>query len=221
MSAPGEDDLSQLWMVPYADLMSTLVLLFMSLFGYSYSKQAEVSKALARIETDVSAPDKAAAAEDRLAETDLAVEIQKQLDGLRLKDFGVEVTERTIKLTLPSPVLFGEGSVRLSEEAGDVLRPLGALLARYPNPVLVEGHTDDKRIVGGRFRDNFELSAGRSFSVIEAFMAQGMPASRFHARGYGQWRPVADNATPEGRARNRRIEISLVRELRERGEKKG
>jgi outer membrane protein OmpA-like peptidoglycan-associated protein len=45
-------------------------------------------------------------------------------------------------------------------------------------------------------------------------MAQGLPAARFHARGYGEHRPAASNATPEGRARNRRIEISLVRELR-------
>lgn len=215
MSAGEGDDLSQLWMVPYADLMSTLVLLFMSLFAYSYtSRGPEVSKALARIETDVSAPKDAAAAEERLAETDLAVQLQEELGRLRLKDFGVEVTERTVKLTLPSPVLFAEGSTRLSPEAGDVLRPLGALLARYPNPVLVEGHTDDVRIVGGRFRSNFELSAGRSFSVIEAFLAMGLPPGRFHARGYGEHRPAASNATAQGRARNRRIEISLVRERR-------
>lgn len=214
----NDEDLSQLWMVPYADLMSCLVLLFMSLFAYSFqSKGPEVQKALARIETDVSSPKLAGAAEERLAETDLAVKIKEELDGLKLKDFGVEVDARSVRLTLPSPVLFGEGSVRLSSQADAVLGPLSALLARYPNPVLVEGHTDDVRIVGGRFRSNFELSAGRSFSVIEAFMARGLAPGRFHARGYGEHRPVASNETPEGRAANRRIEISLVRELREKG----
>ncbi len=214
----NDEELSQLWMVPYADLMSCLVLLFMSLFAYSFqSKGPEVQKALARIETDVSAPTAAVAAEERLAETDLAVKIKEELDALKLKDFGVQVDARSVRLTLPSPVLFGEGSVRLSSEADAVLGPLSALLARYPNPILVEGHTDDVRIVGGRFRSNFELSAGRSFSVIEAFMSRGLAPGRFHARGYGEHRPVASNATAEGRAANRRIEISLVRELREKG----
>ncbi|MDX6771026.1 MAG: OmpA family protein [Elusimicrobiota bacterium] len=214
----NDEDLSQLWMVPYADLMSCLVLLFMSLFAYSFqNKGPEVQKALARIETDVSAPTQATAAEERLAETDLAVRIKEELDGLKLKDFGVEVDARSVKLTLPSPVLFAEGSVRLSPEADAVLAPLATLLARYPNPVLVEGHTDDVRIVGGRFRSNFELSAGRSFSVIESFLARGLAPGRFHARGYGEHRPVASNATAAGRAANRRIEISLVRELREPG----
>ncbi len=215
MSA-SEDELSQLWMVPYADLMSTLVLLFMSLFAYSYSTRGPaVEKALARMESDVSKPQDKAQAQERVAETDIAVKLEQELDRLKLKDFGVEVNARTVRLTLPSPVLFAEGSTRLSPRAGEVLGALARVAGPYPNPILVEGHTDDVPIAGGRFRSNFELSAGRSFSVIEYFIAAGMPAGRFHARGYGEHRPVASNETPEGRARNRRIEISLVRELRE------
>ena len=212
----NDEDLSQLWMVPYADLMSTLVLLFMSLFAYSYSSRGpEVEKALARMEQDVSTPQDKASAAERVAETDIAVKMKAELDQLKLKDFGIEVTARTVKLTLPSPVLFSEGSVRLSPEAGAVLGALAKLTAQYPNPILVEGHTDDVPIVGGRFRSNFELSAGRSFSVIEYFIAAGLPPGRFHARGFGEHRPVASNESSAGRARNRRIEISLVRELRE------
>ncbi len=206
------DDLTQLWMVPYADLMSTLVLLFMSLFAYSYSNRSpEYERTMAKIEQEVSGDKSAQAAKERVAETELAVQIKRELDGLALKDFGVQVDSRYVRLTLPAPVLFGEGSTRLAPEAATLLRPLAALLARSPDLVLVEGHTDDVRIAGGRFRSNWELAAGRSFSVIEYFIAQGLPAARFSARGYGEHRPVASNATPEGRARNRRIEISLVR----------
>lgn len=206
------DDLTQLWMVPYADLMSTLVLLFMSLFAYSYSNRSpEYDRVMAKIEQEVSTDKTAQAAKERLAETEIAVQMKRDLDALALKDFGVEVTSRYVRLTLPAPVLFGEGSVRLAPEASVVLAPLAKLLALTPDLVLVEGHTDDVRIAGGRFRSNWELAAGRSFSVIEYFTAQGLPAARFTARGYGEHRPVASNATPEGRARNRRIEISLVR----------
>lgn len=209
------EDLTQLWMVPYADLMSTLVLLFMSLFAYSYANRTpEYDRTLAKLEEEVSGKRQAAAAQERVRETELAVQMKKQLDGLALKDFGVQVDERYVRLTLPAPVLFGEGSVRLNPEAARVLAPLAALLARSSQPVLVEGHTDDVPISGGRFRSNWELAAGRSFSVIEFFIAQGLPAERFQARGYGEHRPVAANGTPEGRTRNRRIEISLVREVR-------
>lgn len=209
------EDLTQLWMVPYADLMSTLVLLFMSLFAYSYANRTpEYERTLAQLEENVSGKKQAAAAQERVKETELAVQMKRELDGLALKDFGVQVTERYVRLTLPAPVLFGEGSVKLNPQAARVLAPLAALLGRSSNPVLVEGHTDDVPIAGGRFRSNWELAAGRSFSVIEFFIAQGLPAGRFQARGYGEHRPAADNGTPEGRARNRRIEISLVREVR-------
>ncbi|MBI3565418.1 MAG: OmpA family protein [Elusimicrobia bacterium] len=209
------EDLTQLWMVPYADLMSTLVLLFMSLFAYSYANRTpEYERTLAKIEAEVSANKHSRAAQAKVDEAQLAVEMRKELDGLALKDFGVQVDSRYVRLTLPAPVLFSEGSVKLDPRAAAVLTPVARLLARSPAPVLVEGHTDDVRIAGGRFRSNWELAAGRSFSVIEFLVAQGLAPERFTARGYGEHRPVASNATPEGRARNRRIEISLVRASR-------
>jgi chemotaxis protein MotB len=203
------EDMTKLWMIPYADLMSTLVLLFMSLFAYSYSEhQPEYDRAIAHMQQELSRGPQAAA---RARETDLAVKIKQRMAGLRLKDFGVRVTSNRVQLTLRDPVLFEEGSDRLSPEAGAVLRPLARLFAGSANPVLVEGYTDDVPIVGGRFKTNWELSAARSLSVIEFFVSQGLSPRRFQARGYGEYRPVASNATAAGRARNRRIEISLVR----------
>src|SRR5476649_2564741 len=98
------EDMTQLWMVPYADLMSTLVLLFMSLFAYSYSQHPpEYDQALAHMESDFSST---AAAGTRAQETDLAVKIKSELGRLRLRDFGVRVTSSRVRLTLPNPVLF-------------------------------------------------------------------------------------------------------------------
>lgn len=204
------EDLTQLWMVPYADLMSTLVLLFMTLFASSYSQRPpEYDRALAHMEKEMGSGPKA---DKRFDETDLAVKIKDEMERLRLSDFGVRVTARQVRLTLPNPVLFGEGSAALSPDAGAILKPLARLFAGSGNPILIEGYTDDVRIVGGRLRSNWELSAARSFAVVEYLMAQGLPADRFNVRGYGQHRPVASNATAGGRAQNRRIEISLIRE---------
>lgn len=206
------EDMTQLWMIPYADLMSTMVLLFMSLFAYSYSTHPpEMDQALAQMQKELSS---GAQADTRFEETALAVKIKDEMGRLRLSDFGVRVTAKQVRLTLPNPVLFAEGSASLSPEAGKVLTPLARLFAESPNPILIEGHTDDVRIVGGRFKSNWELSAARSFAVIEFLMGQGLKPERFNARGYGQYRPVATNTNAENRAQNRRIEISLIREAR-------
>jgi chemotaxis protein MotB len=206
------EDMTQLWMVPYADLMSTLVLLFMSLFAYSYSEHPpEYDQALAHMEAELSNGQHGNA---RVQETELAVKIKQALNRLELSEFGVRVTSREVRLTLPSPVLFPVGSATLSPDAAAVLDPLARLFSQCSNPILIEGHTDDVRIVSGRYKTNWELSAARSFAVIEYLAARGLAPERFQARGYGEYKPVASNATAEGRAQNRRIEISLIRETR-------
>lgn len=213
--SPREDLLTTLWMVPYADLMSNMVILFLALFAYSYGgRSPEAEQALRKVESELATERRSDEASRRLREAEAAVEIRGILDGLALEDFGVKVTSRFIHLTFPSPVLFREGSDRLSPTAERVLKPLAAWLASLPNPVLVSGHTDDLPIVGGRHKTNWELSAARAFSVIDFFARAGLPPGRFRARGYGEFRPVADNGSEQGRRRNRRIELSLIREVR-------
>ena len=215
MNRPGrkKHDLTGLWMVPYADLMSTMVILFLALFAYSYvQKPPEYQRAIAHLQKDVDPGSDFARV--RADETDLAVSVKQAMDRLALRDFGLRVTATRIHILLPEPVLFAPGSAALNPGAGRVLEPLAKLLAGIPNPVLVSGHTDDKPLIHSRLRDNWELSAARAFAVGQFFVERGLAPERFNARGYGEQRPVESNATPEGRARNRRIEISVVREVR-------
>lgn len=210
--SPQELD-TGLWMVPYADLMSNLMILFLALFVMSYAKNgAAVDSAMSQMKSEMAKPAAADAAKRRLDESKLAVALEKVMAGITLDEMGVRVTRRYIHLSLPSPVLFAEGSDRLSEEGRRALEPIARTLAGVENPLLVAGHTDDRPIVGGRHKTNWELSAARAFAVIEYLRSQGLTPSRFRARGYGEFRPQGDNATPEGRRRNRRIELSLVRE---------
>ncbi|TBR19461.1 hypothetical protein EPO15_14175 [bacterium] len=200
-----------LWMVPYADLMSNVMILFLALFVQSYALHgAALDSAMSQVSSEMAPED--AAARRRLKESKVAVELEKAVKGLTLDEMGVRVTRRYIHLTLPAPVLFAGGSDSLTDEGRRALEPLAKILGTVPNPVLVGGHTDDRPILGGRHKTNWELSAARAFAVIEFLRSTGLPANRFRARGYGEFRPVGDNATPEGRRRNRRIELSLVRE---------
>lgn len=215
----SEETSTQLWMVPYADLMSTLVILFLSLFAFSYmNRSPEYDKAISRMEVQLA---KDMQEEDdalkRQREAELALSLKGEMKRLKLEDFGIEMTARRIRLTLPAPVLFAAGSARLEPSARPLLDSLGGLFSQLPNPVLIEGHTDDRPLRGGRHRNNWELSAARAFAVAEFFSQKGLDASRFHARGYADQRPAAANDTAEGRKRNRRIEISLFREIRRSG----
>lgn len=208
-----QEDASGLWMVPYADLMSTLLLLFLALYAQTITHKNESAVTAAKIASEMAGPAEAALAAERLEEAKLAVRIQERLKGMALADFGVNVDSRYVRLTLPAPVLFAEGSASLSPDAQPVLSAVASLLGGVDNPILVEGHTDDVPIAGGYFTTNWELSAARALSVVRFFVEQGaMPRERFYIRGYSQYRPVAANSDQAGRRKNRRIEISLVRE---------
>ncbi len=213
MKRSKKHDLSGLWMVPYADLMTTLVILFLALFAYAYvQKPPEYERAVAHLQKDLDTGSEYAKV--RADETDLAVTIKQEMDRMALRDFGLRVTSRHIHILLPEPVLFSQGSATLNPDAGKVLEPLAKIFSGLTSPILVSGHTDDKPLRNSRLRNNWELSAARAFSLGQFFVERGLPPERFHARGYGDQRPVDSNLTPEGRARNRRIEISIVREIK-------
>jgi chemotaxis protein MotB len=78
----------------------------------------------------------------------------------------------------------------------------------------VEGHTDDVPIKSAAFPSNWELSAARAIAVVRFLQDQGVDPAKLAAAGYGEYQPIAGNDTPEGRAQNRRIEITLAASVR-------
>jgi chemotaxis protein MotB len=83
-----------------------------------------------------------------------------------------------------------------------------------PNDVAIEGHTDNQPISSARYPSNWELSNARATSVLRYMLDHdGLPASRLSSTGYADTKPVADNATPEGKAKNRRVEIVVLAQV--------
>jgi len=123
----------------------------------------------------------------------------------------VRVTETTTGVTVEinANVLFAVGDARLNPDAVAALRAVAQVLGATEFPVTVEGHTDDTPIATAQFPSNWELSAVRASSVIRLFVEAGVTPQRLTAAGFGEQRPVADNATLEGRARNRRVAILI------------
>lgn len=123
----------------------------------------------------------------------------------------VRVTEGALGITVEinASVLFDSGEARLQVPAIRALTAVGQILATTDFPITVEGHTDNAPINTVLFPSNWELSGARAASVVRLFIENGVDARRLTATGYAEQRPVADNATVEGRQRNRRVAINM------------
>lgn len=141
---------------------------------------------------------------------DMAEQIRRVLAPL-VKGGQVRVTEgaRGISVEINASVLFAPADASLGPEAVRALRAVGETIATGDFPIVVEGHTDVTPISNPFFASNWELSAVRASSVVRLFISAGVAPVRLTAAGYGEQRPVADNTTPEGRARNRRVTILI------------
>ncbi len=150
--------------------------------------------------------------EARIAEyKKLLASFKALIDAGKLK---VKVVGGRMIVELPSDVLFGSGSIELSEAGKAGVTEIGTILATMKDRQFeVEGHTDDQPIKTARFPNNWALAAGRAIAVAEMLVKAGLPPTQVSAASFGEFRPVASNSTPPGRAQNRRIEIVLVPDL--------
>ncbi|MGH8239915.1 MAG: OmpA family protein, partial [Steroidobacteraceae bacterium] len=141
----------------------------------------------------------------------VADEVEHAMDDLvkanmvvvRRKDFFIEVEIRT-------DILFPSAKAQLSPSAVDVISRLGSTLAPFPNPIRVEGHTDDRPIKTVAFFSNWELSAARAGSVVRVLASRGVSPDRLAVIGYGENRPLHPNITQEGRNANRRVVVVIL-----------
>lgn len=123
------------------------------------------------------------------------------------------------RFVFQSEVLFPSGTAILNPAGSEEMKKLAAALIdlqkEIPDDInwvlRVDGHTDDVALSGtGQFRDNWELSSARAISVVKFLIANGVPANRLVAAGFGEFQPLEPGVTPDVRARNRRIELKLT-----------
>jgi chemotaxis protein MotB len=155
-----------------------------------------------------------AAAEARAADFQaLIAKFQKLSDAGKLK---VVLRDGRMIIELPNDVLFDSGKDDLKSEGKSTLAEVAKVLKTVPGRKFqVAGHTDNVKIQTTRFPSNWELSAARAVTVTRLLQDDGVAPESLSAAGYGEFNPAAPNDTPEGRAKNRRIEITLVPNLDE------
>ncbi|PPD24400.1 MAG: flagellar motor protein MotB [Methylobacter sp.] len=129
--------------------------------------------------------------------------IEDDLVNIKKYDYWVE-------LEMNSELLFLSGEAELSKKAIPVLERVVAVIKNLPNPVNVEGHTDNLPIDTVKFPSNWSLSSARAASVVQEFIRGGIDPIRLSAVGYGEFHPLADNKDEAGRFKNRRVSVVFM-----------
>lgn len=141
---------------------------------------------------------------------EIATELEQEISKGQVE---LETQGSKIVIRIRENGSFGAGSAYVQDDFLPVLDKIREVLVEVPGRISVEGHTDNTPLGrGGRFNNNWDLSAARAAAVAEQlFIAPEMDESRFMVVGHGQVRPLADNKTAEGRSKNRRVEIIILK----------
>jgi chemotaxis protein MotB len=131
----------------------------------------------------------------------------------------ISITRRGLVVSLKEAGFFDSGSATVKKESMELLNTIAESLINYSNSFRVEGHTDNVPIRSGTFRSNWELSTTRATNIVH-YMVDSFEyePNRMSAAGYGEYKPVADNATTDGRSKNRRVDLVMLSGASEMGE---
>ncbi len=231
-----QTDNHERWLISYADFITLLFAFFVVMYAISVVNEGKYKVFSVSLGDAFGGKNKVTAPADvqpmfplpnalakRRAEalrrererlTSLASALSSTLAPL-VKEGKVRVTQnsRGVSVEINASVLFDPGEATLTSESDEALRALAVLLKNDPHAVQVEGHTDVMPINTPRFASNWELSSVRASAVVRLFIDGGVAPERLTAVGHSSNIPVAPNDTPENRARNRRVAVTILSAL--------
>ena len=254
-----EEHADETWLIPYADLLTLLLALFIVLYAMSSvdaKKFQDMSKAfsiafntgvgvldqsgiitnanqmneqdMTRRNADADRNGRKTAEEqqqEQQEQQELMQKEQQQLEELKqqldqyIQDKGLttqletKLNQSQLMITISDNALFSSGSANITDDAEKLGVAIGTMLSKYPGyEVTVHGHTDNQPINTFEFASNYELSAKRAINFMSILIDSGKLDPRLISpTGYGEFRPIATNDTVAGRAKNRRVEVSIIR----------
>ena len=219
------------WLAAFGDLMSLLLCFFVLLLSMSSMDAKKVSEAIGSLSgamsvleggtkteiskrriqesTPIQQQDETSEAVNRI--TQAVIDANEMMEKGHGPTISVEEAEEGFKIQLPASLLFKPGEAKIeNEDALLFLKRVALIIQQLPKnlEIGVQGYTDN--VPPGKnspFVDNWELSAARAISVLKELVADGVDPHRMFAAGYGEYHPIATNATAKGREKNRRVEI--------------
>ncbi len=206
------------WLLSYADLVTLLLALFIVLYAAADHERAiRIASAFATEFTQTGTSGGSAvgagllpAADSLLAQA--AIERAFAANKNLQERARVTRTDRGLVVSLTEAGFFAPGDASMRSDALPLLNVLADALRESKAGLRVEGHTDSLPISTARYPSNWELSAGRAATVLTCLSERGIPASRLSVAGFAGERPIADNATAEGRALNRRVDLVVLKQ---------
>jgi chemotaxis protein MotB len=259
-----EEHIDETWLIPYADLLTLLLALFIVLFASSQVDQQKLEKMSDALSgafnggfsffqnSDVVPMDEESMNRDENTERETETEkdplnieksesflsneelerfrqetanleeLKKQLDQY-INENGLDtqletkLNQHQLMITISDNALFTSGSAEIKLESQNLARAVGEMLKDYPQyEIEIAGHTDNRSINTPEFPSNWDLSAKRALNFMKILLEEeGTSPERFSTIGYGEYRPIATNETVEGRSKNRRVEVSVLRNFQD------
>jgi len=223
------------WLLPYADLLTLLLALFIVLFASSSVDEAKFSQISSvfneifeggRGVMDNSAPTTVPVPQDSTGEESenssyledqrSLGEIQEKLDNYIAvneleNQFQTKLTDEGLLVTIRDSILFETGKATISPQYESLAKDIGELLLfDKPRQIVITGHTDNVPIHTAEFDSNWDLSAMRAYNFLKIIVRNNdLDPRLFSTKGYGEHHPIASNDTAEGRSKNRRVEVLI------------
>lgn len=218
------------WMVTYGDMMTLLLCFFVLLFSFSTLDVVRFKEVIVELQGALGVlsggpmilnmgdiPQKslveAQAVSPRSQMAEVKDELEDQVEEEKLQnEVNLILGDRGLMIRFLDKVLFDLGKAELRPEAAPILTAVGQAIKEMPNHVLIEGHTDDWPIHTPQFPSNWELSTARATAIIHFFIEEiGIDPGRLSASGYSKYHPVAPNDNPENKAKNRRVDVVILK----------
>lgn len=195
----------------YGDLVTFVMMLFILLFVLSYNKSqnedffTQMTKKMGGKQQEKQ--------ESMSTDALLVSQLQNFIEKETLDEYAqILVDEQKIKLIVNPPLLFDIGKAAIKPKGKRLLDGISDIMKGVENPIMIEGHTDNVPIHSNDYDSNWDLSFHRAYSVIRYLVSnKGHSPLQLSGTGYGEFRPIETNATKEGRSKNRRIEVNVIR----------
>ncbi|HGY55131.1 MAG TPA: hypothetical protein ENK44_05495 [Caldithrix abyssi] len=219
-----EEPSAPFWMVTFSDMVTLLLVFFILILSYSTIELEKFKGAMSSMKgalgvlPEMGSMEKTKKIELNKEMEERREEIYKRMEtlGQMMKDMKLEgmveldYSASGIHIRLGDNVLFDPGKARLKPKALKILAGIAQMVKGMGMEIYVEGHTDNVPIHTSQFPSNWELSTARALSVVRYLHdIEGIPAEHLAAVGHGEHRPLVPNDSPQGRAKNRRVEIFI------------
>ncbi|MDA8236093.1 MAG: OmpA family protein [Clostridia bacterium] len=227
-----EEHVDETWLIPYADILTLLLALFIVMFSISQVDKQKIARlseqfniifsggtgviekydgTIIPIQTPTMSNTNGSIEDRKMKEVKKALDAEIEKKGYSDK-IKVILNREGLEISIQDVVLFKSGEAEILNEATPLLEKISTMLNNLDNDIKILGHTDNVPIHTPKFRSNWDLSAMRAINVMNFMVNKGnLRSDKFSIQAHGEYMPKFSNSTEEGRTKNRRVEILLVR----------